>query len=105
MPAIKRYVAVYTEGGIYGKIMVRLADKPEGPWGDPIKAYECPDKEWHKGAYCYAAKAHPELCRSPNELIVSYACNSTDFTDLFSDARLYWPRFVRLTFNARRSAQ
>lgn len=96
VPGIEQYAAVYTEGGIFGNIMVRFAPRPEGPWGEPIKAFDCPDKRWHEKAYSYAAKAHPELATSPNELIVTYATNSTNFPDLFDDARLYWPRFVRL---------
>lgn len=96
VPGIKQYAAVYTEGGIFGNIMVRFAPRPEGPWGEPIRAFECPDKHWHEKTYSYAAKAHPELATSPNELIVTYATNSTRFPDLFEDARLYWPRFVRL---------
>lgn len=97
IPGIKQYAAVYTEGGIYGNILVRLAPKPEGPWGEPVKVFDCPDKRWHEKTYSYAAKAHPELSKSPNELIVTYATNSMHFPDLFDDARIYWPRFVRLT--------
>lgn len=98
IPGIKQFALVYTDGGIFGKIMVRLADKPQGPWGEPIMVYDCPDKDWHEQAYSYASKGHPELSKNPNELIVTYATNSTKFEDLFNDARLYWPRFVRLTF-------
>jgi hypothetical protein len=98
VPGIKQYAAVFTEGGIYGKIMVRLAPKPEGPWGPAVKVYDCPDRDWHEKTYSYAAKAHPELSKNPNELIVTYATNSMDFSDPFTDARIYWPRFVKLTF-------
>lgn len=98
VPGIKQYAAVYTEMGITGKIMVRLAPKPEGPWGPETMVFECPDKEWHEKAYSYASKAHPELSTNPNELLITYATNSTHFPDLFDDARLYWPRFVKLTF-------
>ncbi len=101
LPGVKQYAAVYTEGGIFGNIMVRLSPNPEGPWGEPIKAFDCPDKHWHEKTYSYAAKAHPELSKSPNELIVTYATNSMHFPDLFDDARLYWPRFVRLTVVTR----
>ncbi|NLN79114.1 MAG: hypothetical protein GX141_09375, partial [Armatimonadetes bacterium] len=52
----------------------------------------------HENAFSYAVKGHPELSTNPNELIVTYATNSTEFADMFNDARLYWPRFVRLTF-------
>ncbi len=97
LPAIKRYVAVYTEGGIFGRIVVRTAPNPGGPWGEPVCVYECPDSKWHEKTFSYAAKAHPELATAPDELIVTYATNSTRFADLIEDARLYWPRFVRIT--------
>ncbi len=100
VPGIKQYAAVYMHRGIFGKIMVRLAPSPEGPWGEEKMVFECPDQNWHEAAYSYAAKAHPELSTDPNELIVTYATNSMEFTDLFEDARLYWPRFVRLTFDS-----
>lgn len=97
LPGIRRFAAVYTLGGMFGRIMVRTAPKPEGPWGEPVEVYTCPDAKWHEKTFSYAAKAHPELANSPNELIVTYATNSTRFADLMEDARLYWPRFVRVT--------
>jgi len=97
LPALKSYVAVYTQGGIFGKIMMRTSPKPEGPWGKPITLYDCPDKDWHEKTFSYAAKAHPDLAKAPNELIITYATNSFAFSDLMEDARLYWPRFVRVT--------
>lgn len=100
VPGIKQYAAVYMDHGIYGKIMVRLSPTPEGPWGEEMMVFDCPDKDWHEAAYSYAAKAHPELSTNPNELIVTYATNSAEFTDLFEDARLYWPRFVKLIFDS-----
>lgn len=96
VPSLQHYAAVYTGAGISGIIEMRLAPAPEGPWSDPVKVYECPDKDWHSGAFAYAGKAHPELATAPNELIVTYAANSNTFEDLLNDARLYWPRFVRL---------
>lgn len=100
VPGIQKYAVVYMHRGIFGKIMVRLAPSPEGPWGEEIEVFECPDKDWHEKAYSYAAKAHPELSTDPNELIVTYATNSMEFFDLFEDARLYWPRFVKLKFES-----
>lgn len=96
LPSVGQFAAVYTSFGISGMIVMRLAPRPEGPWGEPVKLYDCPDKDWHEHAFSYAAKAHPELSKSPDELIISYATNSSDFADLITDARLYWPRFVRV---------
>jgi hypothetical protein len=93
-PAIKQYVAVYMEGGIFGTILLRLA--PEGPWSEPRRVYRCPEQDGPLKNFCYAAKAHPELPAAPDELLITYAVNSWDFWNLFKEARLYWPRFVRL---------
>ena len=95
LPGRKAYAAVYSEG-IWGKILVRLAPGLTGPWGNPIQVFRCPEMDWPTKAFCYAAKAHPELVTAPDELLITYAANAWDFWDLFKNARLYWPRFVRV---------
>jgi hypothetical protein len=63
--------------------------------------YRCPEMNWSPKVFCYAAKAHPELTSAPDELLISYAANSWNFWDLFNDARLYWPRFVRVKLSPK----
>ena len=95
----KQYAAVYAEG-IWGRIVVRLAPALTGPWGTPVEVYRCPEMGWPAKAFCYAGKAHPELTSAPDELLITYAANSWEFANLFKDARLYWPRFVRVNLSA-----
>jgi hypothetical protein len=97
-PAAGRYVLVYTEGGLSANIVLRFSPRPEGPWGEPVRVYRCPEAGWDPRIFCYAAKGHPELAAAEDELIVSYMANATDFALLESDARLYRPRFLRVTF-------
>jgi hypothetical protein len=97
LPGRKAYAAVYSEG-ISGNILVRLSPALAGPWGNPIHVYRCAEMDWPSKAFCYAAKGHPELTSAPGELLITYAANSWDFWQLFKDPRLYWPRFVRVTF-------
>jgi hypothetical protein len=99
LPGRKAYAAVYSEG-IGGKILVRLAPALAGPWGEPIQLYRCLEMDWPTKAFCYAAKAHPEMTSKPDELLITYAANAWNFWDLFKDARLYWPRFVRVSLGA-----
>ncbi len=99
LPGRKAYAAVYSEG-LWGKILVRLAPALTGPWGKPVEVYRCPEMDWSTKAFCYAAKAHPELTHAPNELLITYAANAWSFWDLFKNARLYWPRFVRVNLDA-----
>jgi hypothetical protein len=97
-PAIKKYVAVYTEYGMSANIMMRVSETPIGPWSEPYKVYKCPEYKWHKTYFCYAGKGHPELS-GPDELIITYACNSTDFWQMARDARIYRPRFLKIKFD------
>jgi hypothetical protein len=79
-------------------ILMRFSPTPVGPWSNTYKVYECPEVQWHKTYFCYAAKAHPEIS-GENELIVTYVCNSTDFWKMAADARIYRPRFVKIKFD------
>lgn len=95
MPFGKGYVAVYTHLGLSHRILARTADKPEGPWSEPIELYKCPEMTRDKNLFCYAAKAHPALS-ADGEVVVSYVVNSFDFWQVAREAELYWPRFVRV---------
>jgi hypothetical protein len=98
-PFGKRYLAVYTERGLSPRIMGRTADSPWGPWSAPAVLYECPEMGRDKKVFCYAAKAHPCLS-SGRDVVVSYVVNSYDFWQVAREAKLYWPRFVRVTLAA-----
>jgi len=93
-----KYVLITTDDGLSDKIMMRLADSPEGPWGPPAIIYQAPEPRRDPSLICYAAKAHPEIKRRSDELIVSYVCNSQDPRKLTSDAHIYFPEFVRVRF-------
>jgi hypothetical protein len=97
-PAVDRYVLVYTEGGLSENIALRLSPQPQGPWGAAVRVYRCPEAAWDSKIFCYAGKGHPEIPSGPQDLIVTYVANSTDFARLASDARLYRPRFIKVTF-------
>ena len=95
LPALRQFVLIYTENGLSEKILARTAPELWGPWNAPAVVYRCPEAAWDKRIFCYAAKAHPMLASASDELIVTYGANSLDFTQIASDARLYWPRFVQ----------
>jgi len=99
--ALKNYVLVYTEGGMSPRILARTAPQPWGPWSTPTVLYQCPEAGWDKKIFCYAAKAHPELTQQEDELVITYVANSLDFWQVAADARLYWPRFIRVTVRAK----
>ncbi len=96
MPSLQRFVLICTENGLSEKIIARTAIEPWGKWSEATVVYRCPEAKWDKQIFCYAAKAHPMLSSTTNELIVTYAANSFDFAQIVNDARLYWPQFVRV---------
>ena len=98
LPMLKQFAAVYSQDGLSKNILARLSPEPQGPWSDPIRLYQCPEAEWDTSNFCYAAKAHTMLSQSPEELIITYIANSVDFDKAANDARLYRPRFLRMTF-------
>jgi hypothetical protein len=98
LPAAGRFVLVYTEGGLSENIAMRFARHPQGPWSRPAKVYRCPEADWNPLIFCYAGKGHPEIGAGPQELIVTYVANATDFALIEADARLYRPRFIKIAF-------
>jgi len=101
-PALNQYVLVYTEKGFprtSNAVVIRLSPALHGPWSDPIPVYQCPEARRDPGICCYAAKGHPELSLSPDELILTYVANScAGDLEVLSDASLYRPRFLRILF-------
>jgi hypothetical protein len=98
LTALGKYAAIYTENGISKNIVARFAPNPWGPWSKPAILYQCPEVNRNETIFCYAAKGHPDISIKPDELIVSYVANSTDFEKMAKDASLYRPRFLRLWF-------
>lgn len=77
------------------RFAIRWADRPEGPWTDP-EPFFAPEEAGREGVILYAGKAHPEL--SGADLVLTYASNGTDIDITLGDDRIYYPRFVRMSF-------
>ncbi len=101
LPALRKFAAVYSEEGLSKNILLRLSPEPQGPWSEPIRIFQCPEGEWDNSIFCYAAKAHSAFSEDSDRLIISYIANSVDFNQMANDARLYRPRFLRVTFKNR----
>jgi hypothetical protein len=95
------HVASYGFGA--SVIGVRTAPALTGPWSEPRIVYRPPEANGPR-PFVYAAKAHPEVSAA-DELVLTYAVNSFEFADLFTDegeATLYWPRVVSLDLDVLR---
>ena len=98
LPSLGKFIVVYTENGSSRNIAARFASHPWGSWSRPVDLYQCPEMNVDEDVFCYAAKGHPELSLTPDELIITYVANSTDFYKMAANARLYRPRFIRVSF-------
>lgn len=96
LPRFGRWIAVTTDNGLSDEIHARFASKPEGPWSEPLLLHRCPEMKARPGIFTYAAKLHPDLARAPDELVLSYVTNCSNFETLMGDASLYWPLFLRI---------
>ena len=103
LPAFDQFLSISHGDLLSPKINARFADQPWGPWSEPVEVWTCPEPEAKKGYFAYAGKAHPALSTG-DELLITYAVNSFQFGDLFSDPSLYWPRFVKVKL-AKRNAE
>ncbi|MFZ5518791.1 MAG: hypothetical protein ACOY90_19330 [Candidatus Zhuqueibacterota bacterium] len=90
------YILVANSGKDGKHITVRFADTPYGPFSEPTIIYNCPEVDWSPLYFCYAVKAHPELSRAHDELIITYVTNSKTLQTCVDDLRIYFPRFLKL---------
>jgi hypothetical protein len=89
------YVCI-TQVTFSSDIYVVTSPELTGPWSDPIKVYTIPELPMNKNYVAYAAKAHPELTNKSGELIITYVVNTSDFWSMFSDTKIYYPKFVKV---------
>jgi hypothetical protein len=91
------FVHIATYGFGAATIGMRTAPALTGPWSNQVEIYRPPELGGSR-PFIYSAIAHPEL-QSPDsaDLIVTYATNSFEFGDMFTEygsKNLYWPRFI-----------
>ncbi|HKG06217.1 MAG TPA: DUF4185 domain-containing protein [Pedobacter sp.] len=93
-----KYALIFQEGGLSRYIAMRIGRSPTGPFGPPIRLWDCSAALTGKSYFPYNAKAHPSLSKE-GELLISYNINSFEFfKDLENDPQLYRPRFIRVKF-------
>lgn len=91
------YLEIQTNGFGGAVLSYRTAGALTGPWSGLQQFYVPPDVDL-PNILIYAAKMHPALTGSGADLVVSYSANSTDFNTLVQDTSLYYPRFLKATW-------
>lgn len=84
-------------------LVAYTACAPQGPWENRTLLYRTPESG-QRDLITYNAHAHPQLT-DERGWVVSYNVNSRTFGDLFLDATVYRPRFVRVPFEEAREAE
>lgn len=79
-------------------IMMRHADRPDGPWSKPVVAYTLPKAS--KDIFFYSAKAHPQYSKGKGEVALTYCDNSSVFSRVLNDAKLYFPTALKVKITA-----
>ncbi len=96
---LERWIAVSLESRfLSNKVILRTAPALTGPWSHPATIYEIPEMRrdyplWDKDTWCYAAKEHKEFARE-SQVLITYACNSFNFSKLVANTKIYVPRAV-----------
>jgi hypothetical protein len=95
-----QWIAVYPLG-LNNQAHYALSSSMTGSWGASENLYSYPEMEsgnsnYTPNVFCYAAKEHTEL-ESASQLVFTYACNSTQASDVSNDMNLYRPVVVQQT--------
>jgi hypothetical protein len=91
------FLEVQTDGFGAAVLACRTSGAPTGPWSSLAQFYRPPEAS-QPDILIYSAKTHPMLTNSLADFVVSYSTNSTSFSTLVNDTSLYYPRFVRATW-------
>ena len=90
-----RFLLVNQQINFGRMITIAAAPSPWGPWDPPTAIYATPEPLTDPNLFTYNAVAHPEF-GSGGELVISYNVNSFDSADIYANAAIYRPRFIRV---------
>ncbi len=103
LPGIGDFLVIHMDPEPFSsRIVYRTAPSVAGPWSPMRDLLTIPDAQERDTdtVFCYAGKAHHQFDRVEEDgisVLLTYACNSTDFTLLLEDTDLYRPRTARVT--------
>ena len=92
----KTYALLTHERGFKSrKIYSYISDHPEGPWRNEKMLFETQEYSFGPNRFNYNAMAHPQYINN-GELLISYNSTSTQVRDIYTDATIYRPMFLRV---------
>ncbi len=79
------------------QVGVRYSSRWEGPWSAMQYVYDPRTRgDLPPGIFFYSGKAHPELIA--DGLATTYCCNLRSLAEVVNNETIYYPRFVKITF-------
>lgn len=93
------YGLIQSEPSLRGRVLLRLAERLQGPWSAPQAIYDVPELKRNSTYFTYAAKGHAAVS-APGELLITYLVNATDFQAMVNDPAIYRPMFLRLPLDS-----
>lgn len=84
-------------------LMVRHADRPEGPWSERQAVYSFKGQD--KELFYYSAKAHRAYSTQDGTIKLTYNCNAKSFRRLLEDASIYFPQALTLKVSQPKTSQ
>lgn len=94
----KNKFILLTQDRFNPQIYTFIADAPQGPWSGKKLIYTIPEGQ-DSTLFTYNAMAHPQYMQDGN-LLVSYCVNAKKSSDLYKDASIYKPRFIRISIDS-----
>lgn len=99
---VGQWIMVFGPGFLTNKIRIRTAPALVGPWSEEKIIYQCPEqtpgsKTYDKDKFCYLGREHNQFySREKRTLLITYDCNSADFSKLVSSPDVYIPRVLEI---------
>jgi hypothetical protein len=107
-PDLKQWVMVYGPDFMNNKIRIRTASALTGPWSEGQLIYQCPEQTLGSAAFesdnfCYLGREHIQFYDTKTRtLLLTYDCNSANFSKLVSDNSIYVPRVLSIPLKKKR---
>lgn len=89
----RQFISVQTVGFGKARLAIRTSPSLSAQWST-LKTIFDPPENGRPNVMIYAGKAHPQL--EGADLVLTYATNTTEFSEHISDSEIYYPHFVRL---------
>ena len=99
-PDLKHWIYVYGPNFLSKEIKYRVSKKITGPWSESRVLYVTPEQtEGHPSYdarhFCYLARTHSIFYDgAKRKLLITYDCNSTDFSHQIESDSIYIPQVI-----------